>query len=375
MSDFIKSQSEVKANLVHQIRSIIDGAEAEKRGLTAEENQTIDRIEAAIDDAQRSIAVAERTEVRRAEAEQAAGSFVPQLVESRSETDIFRALASGELRSHEFEKRATLVNSTDTVPVSFYDRLFMVARKVGPFLDLADVIVRSSGNDLRLPVMTAYSTAAVSTAGSAIGQSEPTFSSILLSPVKGAFLSLVANELITDAGFDIVGSIAEQAGNAIGFWANGTVTSTVVAAAGSGVASGSAVLTGDALIDLQFSVDAGYRTANGAGYMVNSTTLGQMRKLKDNVGAYLYQIANGVGAPDTFAGRPVYENPSMSSVGSGVKSVLYGDWKSVAITHNNVQVATSADYAFNQDLTAYRTTLRLASGLKSATAVKYLTTA
>ena len=74
MSDFIKTQSEVKANLVHQIRSIIDGAEAEKRGLTAEENQTIDRIESAIEDAQRSIAVAERTEVRRAEAEQAAES-------------------------------------------------------------------------------------------------------------------------------------------------------------------------------------------------------------------------------------------------------------------------------------------------------------
>jgi HK97 family phage major capsid protein len=373
MSDFIKSQSEVKANLVHQIRSIIDGAEAEKRGLTAEENQTIDRIESAIDDAQRSIAVAERTEVRRAEAEQAAGSFVPQLVEARSEADIFRALASGELRSHEFEKRATLVNSSDTVPVSFYDRLWMIARKVGPFLDVADVIVRTSGNDLRLPVMTAYSTAAVTAAGSAISQSEPTFSSILLSPTKGAFLCYASNELITDAGFDIVGSIADQAGNAIGTWANGTVTSTVLAAAGSGVASGSAVLTADALIDLQFSVDGAYRTAAGAGYMVNSTTLGQMRKLKDTVGAYLYQI--NVGAPDTFAGRPVYENPSMSSVGSGVKSALYGDYSAVAITHNNVQVATSVDYAFNQDLTVYRTTLRLASGLKSSGAVKYLTTA
>jgi HK97 family phage major capsid protein len=373
MSDFIKQQSEAKANLVHQIRSIIDQAESESRGLTAEENQTIDRIESAIEDAQRSIAVAERTEVRRAEAEQAAGSFVPQIVESRSEADIFRALASGELRSHEFEKRATLVNSSDTVPVSFYDRLWMIARKVGPFLDVADVIVRTSGNDLRLPVMTAYSTAAVTTAGSAISQSEPTFSSILLSPTKGAFLCYASNELITDAGFDIVGSIADQAGNAIGTWANGTVTSTVLAAAGSGVASGSAVLTADALIDLQFSVDGGYRTAAGAGYMVNSTTLGQMRKLKDTVGAYLYQI--NVGAPDTFAGRPVYENPSMSSVGSGVKSALYGDYSAVAITHNNVQVATSVDYAFNQDLTVYRTTLRLASGLKSSTAVKYLTTA
>ena len=371
MSEFIKSQSEVKANLVHQIRSIIDGAEAEKRGLTAEENQTIDRIESAIEDAQRSIAVAERTEVRRAEAEQAAGSFVPKIVEARSEADIFRAMATGEVRSHLFEKRATLANSTDTVPVDFYNRLWMIARKVGPFLDLADVIVRNSGNDLRLPVMTAYSTAAATTAGSAIAQSEPTFSSILLSPVKGAFLSLITNELIADAGFDIVGAIAEQAGNAIGTWANATATSTVVAAAGSGVASGSAVLTGDALIDLQFSVDAAYRQAGA--YMMNTTTLGVARKLKDNVGAYLYQV--GVGAPDTFAGRPVLENPNMSNIGSGVKSVLFGDFKAVAITHTPVEVATSVDAYFNQDVTAYRTSVRVAAGLKSAGAVKYLTTA
>jgi HK97 family phage major capsid protein len=374
MSDFIRSQSEVKANLLHSIREIIDIAESEKRGLTGEETATIDRLETAIEDAQRSIAVAERTEVRRAEAEQAAGSFVPQIVESRSEADIFRALASGELRSFEFEKRATLVNSSDTVPVSFYDRLWMIARKVGPFLNVADVIVRSSANDLRLPVMTAYSTAAVTTAGSAISQSEPTFSSILLSPTKGAFLALIANELITDAGFDIVNEIATQAGNAIGTWANATATSTVVAAAGSGVASGSAVLTSDALIDLQYSVDGGYRP-NGA-YMMSTKSLGLVRKLKDNVGAYLYQVGTGgAGGPDTFAGVPVLENPAMAEVASGAKSVIFGDFSSVAITHNNVQVATSADAYFNQDVTAYRTTLRLASGLKSSGAVKYLTTA
>ena len=371
MSEFIKTQSEVKANLVHQIRSIIDAAEAEKRGLTAEENQTIDRIESAIDDAQRSIAVAEKNEVRRAEAEQAAGSFVPAVVEARSEADILRALASGEIRSHEFESRATLVPSADTVPVDFLGRLWMVARKVGPMLDLAGVIVRSSGNDLRVPVMSAYSTMGSVAAGSAIAQSEPTFTSLVLSPVKGGALALLANELIADQGFDISGSIADQFGNAIGTWANSTATSVVVGAAGSGVASGTSVLTSDALIDLQFSVDGAYRAAGA--YQMNTTTLGLVRKLKDNVGAYLYQV--GIGAPDTFAGRPVYENPNLSNVGSGVKSVLFGDFSAVVITHNNPQISVSTDAYFAQDITAYRATLRLAAGLKSSGAVKYLTTA
>jgi HK97 family phage major capsid protein len=370
MSEFIKSQSEVKANLVHQIRSIIDGAEAEKRGLTAEENQTIDRIESAIDDAQRSIAVAERTEVRRAEAEQAAGAFVPQLVEARSEADIFRALAHGEIRSHTFEKRATLVNSADTVPVSFYEQLFMVARKVGPWLDAADVIVRDSGNDLRIPIMSAYSTISATSAGSAISQSEPTFTSLLLSPVKGAALALIANELLDDAGFDISNSVAEQFGNAIGTWINGTATTTVLGAAGSGVASGSAVLTGDALIDLAYSVDGAYRPAGA--YMAAGSTIGAIRKLKDTAGNYLYTVGQGV--PDTFAGFPVLENPSMSAVGSGVKSVIFGDFKAVKATHTPVSVAVSNDAYFNQDVTAYRASVRFSAGLASSGAVKYLTT-
>lgn len=374
MSDFIKNQSELKANLVHQIRSIIDLAEGEKRGLSGEENATIERMEAAIDDAQRSIDVAQKNEVRRAEAEQAGGAFVPTAIEARSEADILRALAFGEIRSHQFESRATLVPGTDTVPVDFLSRLWMAARKVGPFLSVSDVIVRDSGNDLRIPVMTGYSALGSVAAGSAISQSEPTFSSIVLSPVKGGALALLANELIADAGFDITGSIADQFGNAIGTFANSTATSVVVAAAGSGVASGTAVLTGDALIDLQFTVDGAYRTAGA--YMVNTATLGLMRKLKDGNGSYLYQPGVGsISGPDTFAGRPVLENPNMVSVSSGAKSVLFGDFSAVAITHTNPEISVSTDAYFAQDITAYRATLRFAAGLKSASAVKYLTTA
>lgn len=370
MSEFIRTQSELKANLVHQIRGILDQAEAEKRNLTAEENQTIDRIEADIDATQRSIDVAQKNEIRRAEAEQAAGAFVPAVAESRSEADIFRAMASGELRSQMFEKRATLVPGTDTVPVSFYDQLWSIARQVGPMLTVSDVIVRNSGNDLRLPILSGFSTAGSVAAGSAISQSEPTFTSLLLSPVKAGFLQLITNELIADAGFDIVSALAEQAGNAIGTFANATATTVVVAAAGSGVASGSATLQADDLIDLAYTIDGGYRP--NAGYMAAGSTIGKIRKLRDGAGNYLFQV--GVGTPDSFAGFPIYENPSMSAVGSGVKSVLFGDFKSVALTHTPVEVSTSTDAYFANDLTAYRTTLRIAAGLKSSGAVKYLTT-
>ena len=122
MSEFIKAQQETKANLVEQIRSVIDTAETEARGLLADEMMKIDAIESDIRKIDDALAVATRAEERKAEAATAAAGFVPA-TESRTAGDIFRSMAKGEVRSHLFEQRATLVPSVNTVPVSFLDRL------------------------------------------------------------------------------------------------------------------------------------------------------------------------------------------------------------------------------------------------------------
>jgi HK97 family phage major capsid protein len=370
MMSFIKSQQEVRANLISQVRSVIDEAELEGRGLTAEDSEKIDRIEADIRRADEAIAVATRNEERKAEAATAAGAFVPA-VESRSDAEIFRAMARNEVRAHTFEARASLVPSTDTVPVSFLDRVYGLARLVGPMLDVSEVITRTSGNDIRIPVYNAYSTATETAAGSAINESNPTFSSILLQPTKQAFIVPVANELLTDAGFDIEAVIAEQAGNAIGFAVNGTATATLVGAAGSGVtASTATAISADNLIDLAYSLDGAARRLPGVGYMANGSTVGAIRKLKDVAGNYLYQV--GVGQPDTFAGFNIYENPAMDSVASGKKAVLFGDFRSNKIVTTGLEVAVSSDAYFANDVTGYRFTYRFDSALSHSAHVKYL---
>ena len=372
MSEFIKAQQEVRNNLIMQVRSIIDVAETEGRGLTAEDSQKIERIEADIRSADDAIGVATRNEERKMDAAAAAGSFVPA-TEARSDSDLFRAMARGELRDHTFpaEMRASLVPSANTVPVSFYDQVFGAARLVGPWLDAAEVITRSSGNDLRLPIYTAFSTAAAVSAGSAISESNPTFDSVLIQPAKFGFIVPVANELIADAGFDISSVIAEQAGNAIGTYLNTSVTSTVVGAAGSGVtASTATAVSADNLIDLAYSVDGAVRQLPSAGLMVNSKTLGAIRKLKDTAGNYLYQV--GVGQPDTFAGFRIWENPNLADIATGTKSVLFGDNKAVKIVTTGMEVATSVDAYFANDVTAYRFTMRAGQALTHAAKVKYL---
>jgi HK97 family phage major capsid protein len=379
MSEFIKSQQELRANLVSQIRETLDDAET-RGGLNGEALQKVNRLEDEIRSVEDAIAVAERNEVRSREAAEAGREFRPS-VESRSDADILRAIATGEVRGHSFERRA-LVPSDDTVPKSFYDEVFAVARLVGPMLDVSEVINTTSGESLTIPLLTARSTATIKAAGSAIANSEPTFDSITLGAFKYSFLVPVANELVTDAGFNINSVIAEQAGNAIGFAVNegltlgtGTVEPTgVVGRAGSAITGGTGVgggFTVDNLIDLQYSLDGAARRLPGVAYMANSQTIGAMRKLKDNDGRYLYDVR--VGYPDNFAGYDVVENPALPAIGTGVVgSVLFGHLPSYKVRMaGGIQVATSTDYAFNQDVSTFRVTMRVDGNLTHPGHIKF----
>jgi HK97 family phage major capsid protein len=379
MSEFIQTQEEIRANLIAQVREVIDTAEADKRGLGAEELQKIDRIEADIARADEMIAVAKRNEERKAELSVAAKGFTPVATE-RSASDVLREIAQTR-SAHTFEKR-TLTPSTNTVPKSFYDEVFDVARLVGPMLDVSQVINTTSGEDLTIPTLTAYSTAALTSAGGTVSASDPTYSSITLGAYKYGFLIQAANELVTDAGFDLASHLAQQAGNAIGYAVNAALTTGtgtvqpngIVTAAGSGITGGTGVsgaFTADNLIDLAYTnIDGAVRRLPGVGYMAAGPTIGAMRKLKDSAGNYLYQV--GVGQPDTFAGFQVIENPAMASVATNAKSVLFGHFPSYKVrVAGGLQVASSQDYAFNTDLTTWRFLIRLDGNLTHSGHVNY----
>jgi HK97 family phage major capsid protein len=360
-----------------QVREVIDFAELEGRGLDSEELRKIEAIESDIAKADEAIAVAQRSEERKVEASVAARGFVPAVSE-RSASEILREVAQTR-SAHTFEKR-TLVPSNNTVPKSFFDEVFDIARLTSPMLEVSDVITTTSGEDLTIPTLTAYSTATLTSAGSALSESNPTYSSITLGAKKYGMLIQAANELVTDAGFDLASHLARQAGNAIGAavgnaltLGTGTTQPTGVAvAAGSGITGGTGVagaFTADNLIDLAYSVDGAVRRLPGAAFMANGQTIGAMRKLKDTAGNYLYQV--GVGYPDTFAGFRVVENPFIAAVATSAKSVLFGDLASYKVrVAGGLQVSSSQDYAFNEDLTTWRFLIRLDGNLTHSAHIK-----
>ncbi len=380
---FIKAQQELRANLVSQIREVTDLADTESRGLIGEEIAKITRIEDDIRSADEAISLASRNEERMAAAQEV-GAEAPASTESRStDEDTLRSIFNGELRSARFEQRATLVPSDNTVPKSFYDEVFSVARLVGPMLDVGQTINTTSGEDLTIPTLTAYSTATIKGAGAAIDESEPTFASITLGAFKYSFLVPVSNELLNDAGFNISSLIAEQAGNAIGFAVNNDLTvgdgsskpTGVVESAGAGITGGTGVtgaFTADNLIDLAYSLDGAARRLPGVAYMANGSSIGALRKLKDTAGNYLYNV--GIGQPDSFAGFAVVENPAMADAAVDADSVVFGHLPSYKVRMvNGLDVAQSADYAFNQDVTTFRVSMRVDGGLTHAGHIKKFT--
>lgn len=385
MSEFIKGQAEVRNNLVAQMREVIDLAESEKRGLTAEDLQKIDRIEADIEARDAAIATAEKVAKRSAEAAEAAGSFAPATVSERSNDEMLRAIARGEIRSFDFapEKRAALVPSSNTVGTSFYDQVFGVARLVGPMLTTSEVINTTSGENLVLPTVTAYSSPAVTTAGSAISESNPTFSSLTLGAFKIGALVTISNELLADAGFDVSGYIAQQLGESLGYQANsllttgtGTVQPTGVATSAGSVVTGgtgvSGVATYENLIDLAYGIADGARVLPGLGWQMSKTAIAATRKLKDGAGNYIWTDSAVPGQAATLLGYGVYENPAVAATGVGAKSVLFGHLPSYKVRiAGGIQIAQSADYAFNTDSVTFRGTMRLDGGLTHSTHIGY----
>jgi HK97 family phage major capsid protein len=247
-------------------------------------------------------------------------------------------------------------------------------------LETSQIIQRTSGESLRIPIITAYGAPEITAAGSTIADREPTFDSLLLTPFKVAGLVPIANELVADAGFDLEGTIAEAMGNAIGFSVNGLLTvgtgtnqpTGIVNAAGSGVASTATVLRADDLIALGYSTDQAVRRLPGVGWHMATSTAGQLRTLKDGEGNYIYSPV--VGGPDQLLGYPIFENPAMSAVGSGVKSVIFGHLPSYKVASTGLDVAVSTDAQFEKDVTVYRWTYRVDGKLSHASHVKYLTT-
>lgn len=372
MSEFIAKQVEAKAKAWHEAKALLDSAEG--RALTGEEEATYQEMTNVINRANEVIEMEQR-EAKVAEAMQSATVDFAGASALNGDAEILRKMVAGEIRGHEF--RAITGSSTGApVPTSFYNEIVKVARLVNPLLEYATVINTAGGENLQIPSQATFSTATIVGQGVSIGTSEPTFNAFTtLGAYKFSALAQLSRELILDAGVDIIGFLAEQFGNALGFKiadeivnGTGTVEPTgFLPVAGTGVTGSTGVsgaFTADQVIDLIYSLDGSLRNRPTFAMLANSTSIAALRKLKDTAGNYIFQVGDSKDRRDLVLGVPVIETPALPSPGTGVRSLVAGDLKSLFIRNaGGLQVDRSDDYAFGNDLATWRSTWRIDSAL------------
>jgi len=387
--EYLKRQVEARQSAWHAAKSLLDAAAAEKRDLSADEEQSYSRMMADIDERSQKINDLQAAEARAFDIE-ASMTHAPEVRDVRAaktagDFDVVRALAAGEIRSHTFERRdLNTADDSSIVPQSFYDVIQEKLVTVGPMLDgnIVTLLNTASGEDIKVPVEATRPAATAIAEGTTITELDPTFSSITLKSQKVAVLTKVSRELLQDSGIDLVAYLGRTLGTSIGIKVNnlltvgtGTVEAKgIITAAGSGVTGGTAVsgaFTADNLIDLAHSVDGAY-VRNGAGWMMRRSSMGTLRKLKDTAGQYLYVPAAAVGVADSFMGFPIFENPDVAATATSAKSVAFGWFGSYHVRQvGGIEVARSDDAYFASDEVGFRVTMRIWGDLGQADAVKY----
>lgn len=165
--------------------------------------------------------------------------------------------------------------------------------------------------------------------GAALTFGDATFSQILLDAHKLHVAIKVTEELLFDNSFGLENYIIDQFGKALAnaeedAFLNGTGVGQplgLFADKGGGtVANTVTALSTDAAIGLVYALKRPYR--KNASFIINDQLIAQLRTLKDNNGAYMWQPALTAGEPDKFLGYDVYTSQYAPS-----NAIAFGDYK------------------------------------------------
>lgn len=157
---------------------------------------------------------------------------------------------------------------------------------------------------------------------------------------------------LEDSAFDLEGEFRMEAAEQFGVAEGAAIVSgnnTAVKPQGllsvsgiTNVNSGAATtITADGLISLKHAIKTVY--ARRANFLLNRSSLGAVRKLKDGNGNYLWMPGLAQGKPNSIDGDPYTEVPDMPSEGAGTKPVMYGDWQRAYTLVDRVAMAIVRD--------------------------------
>jgi HK97 family phage major capsid protein len=380
---------EERMKLVTELRSV----EGDSNLSDAEKRERVERIDADLirleAEARDAIERGEREAEVRTLAARAGGLVVPGTPEARGgerdEASELRALARGEVAGVDFDLRTatsgTAANAGNTYANTFVAQVIEAMRVRSDFFSKARVLTTGSGETMEWPVKNGRPTAAQVSENTAYGKSDESWSKTSVGAYKYGVIVEATNEIIDDSQLDILGILAQDAGEAVAdkvmadlLVGNGTGKpwGWITRSTGAVNAANLAGVSTDNLIDLQHSILRPYR--KNAVFMTSDSAVQNLRKLKDSTGNYIWQPSLQAGAPDTILGTPILTDPNIVTSGAGAKVLVYGDPSKYLIRQvKNLRVVRSDEYGYDRDVVAFKVTWRGSGDLFDLASVKALT--
>lgn len=403
------SRLDQRARIVDQYRALSDGITGDP---TAEQRAQLDAMNANIDSLYAEVGAIVAQGEREAQADEMrsrAGALVnggapanrPPQNGARSLNDEIRALTlPGQVvnvipdRVVDYRNAARIdseyrvalttspTNAGDTVPTTFVAQVLEAALpEIGVWQAGPQIFTTTSGNPMQFPKLTARPGVATVAENGQYQKTDAAFTTFVMGSHKYGTIVQVSKEMAQDSLIDIAGYVAGQAGTMLGrqigadlVSGGGTTTPTGFLTLTTLGATAAAVgaISGDDLIKLFYSVIKPYRV-NGK-WMMNDTSVGQLRGVKDQYGQYLWQPGLVLGEPDILLGKEVISDTNMPVVAASAKSVAFGDFSKYFVRQvNGIAIELSLEYGWDSDLLSYKVSWRGDGNLSDTTgAIKHL---
>lgn len=256
-----------------------------------------------------------------------------------------------------------------TVPQTWQNDVYMFQVAQSGTLAAGPTILRTAnGNQINWPKLTTDMSSAAGAEGGAATETNPVFGTAALNSYRVDGWTPIADEVFRDSGVDIEAvlrrlaarSLAAKAAPYYGDIDIGTgidLPNSITKSITSGKTSASQTApTMDEAIELYYSVLPQYRAVGK--WIGNSTITQAFALMKDDQGRYLWQPSVALGQPQTFYGKPWFEDSYFDASTTGNIPLVFGDIESAYMIRyvGGIQVDLSRDFAF----TSFETTARWA---------------
>lgn len=337
ISEMIKN----RADLVGQMRNFVDTHEDKSGKLSAEDAAAYAKMETEFEQLSDAISRQQRADAREAELAKPVNSPItgkPYVMSTQSEekkgraSDAYKKAMLTAMRTNFRQISDVLSEGVDAdggylVPIEYDRRLIDVLEEENIMRSLATKITTSGEH--KINIAATKPAAAWIEEGGALTFGDATFDQTFLDAFKLHVAIKVTEELLYDNAFNLESYIITQFGKALAnaeedAFLNGSGVGKPTGIfdstkGGTIVNTLTAAIKSDDMLDLAYGLKRPYR--KNASFIMNDATLAQLRKLKDNNGAYIWQPSYQADEPDRILGYVV-----RTSAYAPADAIAFGDY-------------------------------------------------